>query len=402
MAKKPTPLIGELTTTNYGWTKPTVGSSADAWGGFVNADLDAIDSVVHGIQTSIPVASTTTPAMAGAAAVGTGTTWARADHVHPTDARIIGDSRIINGDMLRDQRNNGASGTAIGFTVDRWNYNSNLATKFNWGRNTPAAPGFPYYLFFQTNSAYALTAADYYVFYQAIEADAVSDFQWGSANAQMVTLSFWAYSSLTGTFGGSIKNYAQTRSYPFTYSIPTANTWTKIVLTIPGDTGGTWVMSGNGGALYVMFSLGAGSTFSGPAGAWASASYNSANGCVSVVGTLNAELLMTGVKLEIGSVATPFNRQSPAKSMADCERYYRLFPETVVFAYHVAGSSILSAYSTTTMRATPTVVVSNATFSNASNATVSDMTTNSFSFKAVVTATGGALATATVTLSAEL
>ena len=54
MAKKPTPLIGELTTTNYGWTKPTVGSSADAWGVFVNADLDAIDSVVHGIQTSIP------------------------------------------------------------------------------------------------------------------------------------------------------------------------------------------------------------------------------------------------------------------------------------------------------------------------------------------------------------
>ena len=83
-------------------------------------------------------------------------------------------------------------------------------------------------------------------------------------------------------------------------------------------------MSGNGGALYVMFSLGAGSTFSGPAGAWASASYNSANGCVSVVGTLNAELLMTGVKLEIGTVATPFNRQSLAKSLADCQRYFEM------------------------------------------------------------------------------
>ena len=80
----------------------------------------------------------------------------------------------------------------------------------------------------------------------------------------MVTLSFWAYSSLTGTFSGGIRNFPTvTRSYPFTYSIPTANTWTKIVLTIPGDTGGTWVMSGNAGALYVMFSLGAGSTFSG-------------------------------------------------------------------------------------------------------------------------------------------
>ena len=132
MADKVDPRTGELLTANYGWTKPTVGASVDAWGGYINSDLDGIDSVVHGIQTSIPAASTTTPAMAGTAAVGTGTTWARADHIHPTDARIIGESRIINGDMLRDQRNNGASGTAHGYTVDRWTFGASLVTKGTW------------------------------------------------------------------------------------------------------------------------------------------------------------------------------------------------------------------------------------------------------------------------------
>ena len=88
-------------------------------------------------------------------------------------------------------------------------------------------------------------AADSFTFYQTIEADMVSDFAWGTANAQPVTLSFWVNRTLTGTFGGAITNVAQDASYPFTYSVPAASTWTKIVVTIPGDTAGTWVMSGN-------------------------------------------------------------------------------------------------------------------------------------------------------------
>ena len=182
MAKKPTPLIGELTTTNYGWTKPTVGSSVDTWGGYVNADLDAIDSVVHGIQTSIPAASTTTPAMAGTAAVGTGTTWARADHIHPTDARIIGDSRIINGDMGRDQRNNGAPGTGFVYTVDRWQYVGTQAGKIQWQRNLSGAglSSFPYCLGLAAGSPYTVLASDTFYVTQPIEADMISDFAWGT------------------------------------------------------------------------------------------------------------------------------------------------------------------------------------------------------------------------------
>ena len=89
MAKaKPKPRTGELTTAYLGLTKPTVGASDDQWGGYINGDLDIIDSVVHGIQTSIPVvpsASATQPMMDGTATAGSSAQWSRGDHVHPTD-----------------------------------------------------------------------------------------------------------------------------------------------------------------------------------------------------------------------------------------------------------------------------------------------------------------------------
>jgi hypothetical protein len=280
---------------------------------------------------------------------------------------MIGDNRIINGDMRVDQRNNGAAVTAVNvYTVDRWEYFASQAAKGTWGRNLNAIAGpigFPYYFGFQSSSAYTPLAADYFVLAQAFEADMVSDFAWGTANAQPVTLSFWARSSLTGTFGGSVQNYAATRSYPFSFSLPTANTWTKIVVTIPGDTAGTWVMSGNAGSMYVQFDFGSGTTLRGPAGAWASAGYSGATGTVNVVATNGATFYVTGVKLEIGSVATPFNRQSMAKSMADCQRYFQKVggataTDLYLSGYAVGASGVVAVtVGVHAMRAAPTAAV---------------------------------------------
>jgi hypothetical protein len=414
------PRTGELVTTNYGWTKPTVGASVDAWGGYINADLDGIDSTVHSIQTSVPAASSTTPAMDGTAAVGTGTTWARADHVHPVDASraplaspalsgvptaptaavgtnttqvattafvaaatvaVMGDNRIINGDMRIDQRNNGASGTANQvYTIDRWKYVGSQTAKGTWGQNLGAVTrpsAFPYYLGFQSSSTYSLATADFFILDQIIEADYVSDFAWSTASAQPVTLSFWAYSSLTGAFGGAIANFAQTRSYPFTYSIPTANVWTKIAVTVPGDTGGTWVMSGNAGALFVAFDLGSGATYRGPAGAWVSAAYFGATGSVSVVTTNGATFYVTGVKLEIGSIATPFNRQSTAKSMADCQRYYQTIAVSGRWYAAAVSTNALNLY-WAPMRSSPTATLITAgTRGNVSSVTFGQYQVNS-------------------------
>jgi hypothetical protein len=240
---------------------------------------------------------------------------------------MIGDSRIINGDMRIDQRNAGASGSGTStYTIDRWYYSSTQPAKGTWGRNVNAVaspPGFPYYWGFQSSSTYVLTATDNFFVRQYIEADMVSDFAWGTPNAQPVTLSFWAYSNQTGTFSGSIVLVpAGTRSYPFQFSIPVANTWTKITITIPGDTAGAWSMSGSGASVGLLFNLGSGTNSLGPANVWATAFYAGATGSVQVAATNAATFYVTGVKLEIGTVATPYNRQSLAKSMADCQRYF--------------------------------------------------------------------------------
>ena len=322
------PRTGEPTTINYGWVKPIVDGSDDAWGDYINSDLDSIDSIVYGIDQRGMTPGPPGPAGPQGAVGPTGSTGP-AGAVGPqgpagSPGSSVGDNRIINGDMRIDQRQGGASGTAVGYTIDRWAYSATQTSKGTWQRNSGNSTAFPYALSFSSSSAYTPVAGDSFQFYQAIEADMIGDFQWGLATAQPVTLSFSAASSLTGTFSGAIRNYANTRSYPFTFSLPTANVFTQIAITIPGDTAGTWVMQGNVGAMYLNFDLGSGATYRAPAGAWATGNFSGANGSINVVATNNGRFFVTGVKLEIGSAATPFNRQSLAKSMADCQRYYQV------------------------------------------------------------------------------
>jgi len=275
--------------------------------------------------------------------------------------QAMGDNRLINGDMRIDQRNNGASGTVVGYTVDRWYYSASIAAQGTWGRNLNAVVrpvGFPYYLGFQASTTYALGVNDNFIFYQQIEADMVSDFAWGTPSAQPVTLSFWAFCSLTGTFGGVLRGPAVGRSCPFTYSIPAANIWTKIAVTIPGDTAGAWNLSGNSYGVQIVFGLGVGASLSGAAGAWVTANLLGATGAVSVVGVNGATFYVTGVKLEVGTVATPYNRQSLAKSMADCERYYQLVWLSARFPATAGAQATNVSMIYPTMRASPTAVLS--------------------------------------------
>ena len=370
------------------------------------AKYDASNPTGYITAAAVPVASSTTPLMDGTAAVGTGTTWARADHVHPLPPQAMGDNRIINGDMRIDQRGvaSGVGSTVNGYTVDRWQYSGTTAGKTTWLRTTSAnttAQGFPYLISLTSTSAYSVPTGEVYQFFQTIEADMVSDFAWGTANAQPVTLSFWANSTLAGTFGGAIRDMAGTRSYPFSYTL-VANTWTKIAITVPGDTAGAWVLSGNAGSVRVNFDLGSGTTFRAPANVWAAGNFTGANGSVSVVSTNAAAFYLTGVKLEIGPVATPFNRQSLTKSLADCQRYYCVGSVDMAL-YHAAGASALITYPLkVTMRATPTVALSSITTANCSAFAAIDLAPEQFGFKATVTALGSFQAAASFTAAAEL
>jgi hypothetical protein len=235
-------------------------------------------------------------------------------------------NKIINGDMRVDQRNAGASVTPTvdAYTLDRWAFNTTQASKIsiqqNAGSVTPPI-GFTKYLGVTSLSAYSVVSSDFFLLQQPIEGFNVADLNWGTANAATITLSFWVRSSLTGTFGGSLVNSSVTRSYPFTYSISSANTWEQKYITVAGDTSGTW-LSDNSVGIRVYFGLGAGSTKSGSAGSWAGADYRTATGATSVVGTDGATFYITGVQLEVGSVATPYERQIYSEQLAQCQRYY--------------------------------------------------------------------------------
>jgi hypothetical protein len=237
-------------------------------------------------------------------------------------------NRIINGAMVIDQRNAGASvtPTATTYTLDRYRCVLTVASKYsvqqNAGSVTPPV-GFTNYLGVTSLSAYSIGTANYNTITQRIEGFNFADLNWGTANAKTVTLSFQVYSSLTGTFGGAISNSAQNRSYPFSYTISSANTWTTISVTITGDTTGTWIGATNGIGLIVNFGLGVGSLVSGTAGAWAGANYLSATGATSVVGTNGATFYITGVQLEVGSSATGFEYRQYGTELALCQRYYQ-------------------------------------------------------------------------------
>jgi hypothetical protein len=265
-------------------------------------------------------------------------------------------NRIINGDMRIDQRNAGASitGNDYTFPVDRWfistSQSSKLTAQQNAGSVTPPA-GHTHYLGLTSSSAYSVTAGDYFLLTQIIEGLNAADLDWGLSSAVSITLSFWIRSSLTGTFGGSIRNSADNRSYPFSYTITSANTWEKKTISISGDTAGTWLKT-NGVGIKVTFGLGVGSTNSNTAGAWIGSTAFSATGATSVVGTNGATFYITGVQLEPGSVATPFERRSYGQELALCSRYFQksyatgVVPGTVTsgnrgndFLYLMGGST---------------------------------------------------------------
>jgi len=232
-------------------------------------------------------------------------------------------NRIINGAMVIDQRNAGAAVTANGsFPVDRMRIFNSSDGAFSAQQDSSAPVGFTNSVKVTTTTADGtLTGSQNLQFTQRIEGTNVADLGWGTASAAPVTLSFWVRSSLTGTFGGSLRNSAGTRSYPYTYTISVADTWEYKTVTIAGDTSGTWLTT-TGIGLIVFFGLGVGPDVSGTAGAWAGANYLSATGAVSVIGTLNATWYITGVQLEKGSTATSFDYRPYGAELALCQRYF--------------------------------------------------------------------------------
>jgi len=278
-------------------------------------------------------------------------------------------NRIINGAMVVSQRNGASSVTPNSgntYTLDRWFLSASQNSKFTVGQNLNSVSlpaGYINYLGASVASAYSSGSSDYFSLCQNIEGLNITDLAWGTANAKTVTLSFQVYSSLTGTFSGALQNSGASRSYPFTYTVSSANTWTSVSVTIAGDTSGTWLTT-NGVGISVNFNLGSGSTLLGTAGAWAGTWYIGATGANNIVANAGATFYITGVQLEKGSTATSFDYRPYGTELALCQRYYQ-FTGTVNQNYAGYGSGSTAVVFTVPLpvplRAAPTVTVASGT-----------------------------------------
>jgi hypothetical protein len=271
-------------------------------------------------------------------------------------------NRIINGAMVIDQRNAGASitGNPDAFPLDRWQIEASQSSKMTTQQQTSVVPtGFTYALSVTSSSAYSVGSSDNFGCRHIIEGFNCADLGWGTANAQPATLSFWVRSSLTGTFTGAFCNGDNNYSYPFTYTISAANTWEQKTVTVVGPTAGTWGTT-NGRGIQVRFNFGSGSTFSGTAGSWAAADYRAATGGVSLVGTNGATFYITGVQLEKGSTATSFDYRPYGTELALCQRYFYMVADGATKSLGLGtmytSTSLQGAiFFPVTMRATPTL-----------------------------------------------
>lgn len=273
-------------------------------------------------------------------------------------------NKIINGDMRIDQRNSGAAVTYPGsvsagaemYALDRWLANSTGSPRFSMQRSTEAPPGFTNSLLITTTTAGTPASGDFCYFAQSIEGHNVADLAFGGASAKPVAIGFWVRSSLTGTFGGSVANAAAIRRYSFSFTIATANTWEYKTVSLVGDTGGTWATD-TGIGLKLVIDLGSGTTNKGTAGAWGTlaASGTAPTGSTNLVATAGATMHITGVQLEVGSVATPFEHRPYGMELALCRRYTR------VQTYQVPATTAQNL-GTIDMRATPTITGGGAGF----------------------------------------
>jgi hypothetical protein len=237
-------------------------------------------------------------------------------------------NRIINGDMRIDQRNAGAAVTVDNgapYTLDRWlvEDGSDAVLSAQQTTDVPAGQGFTNSLRVTATTADAsIGASQFDVITQIIEGFNCSDLGWGGAGANSVTASFWVKASVAGQYSCTVYNYNQSRINPQPFTINSANTWEKKTVTFAGDTTGTWLTTNGRGIAFNVY-LALGSSLLGSAG-WNGSSIFGVTGQANAVATVSNTFYITGVQLESGAAATPFERRSYGTELALCQRYFQV------------------------------------------------------------------------------
>ena len=270
-------------------------------------------------------------------------------------------NRIINGNMAIAQRGTSAVTTDESFPVDRFQLqivNANLSLV----QSSTAPAGFNYSIAATVTSTTSATVLDRSRLFQNIEGFNVADLDWGTANAKTITISFWARSTVTGTYSGNVTNGGGNRSYIFTYAL-TANTWTYVTATIAGDTSGTWLKTNGNGLCLNPITFNCGANYQGTAGSWIAGDARGTSGSTYLATSNSGAVFnITGVQLEVGSTATSFDYRPYGTELLLCQRYYAKVGPSVDGAFPglgtAGGESSTAAFGVfnvpVTMRSIPT------------------------------------------------
>ena len=280
---------------------------------------------------------------------------------------------IINGDMVIAQRGTSATTTGGYHNIDRWNYQHGTDGGFSGTQSSdvPSGTGFTKSLLWSVTSADSSFSSSQYAYIrQVVEGQNCAHLKLGTSDAKTITLSFYVKSSVTGTFSGAMCNDDFNRSYPYTYTINSANTWEKKSVTIPCDTSGTWKTDNDRG-FQIIWALGSGSNFLGTAGQWNASGQIAATGTTNLMATNGATWYLTGCQIEIGDSASDFEHRSFGEELALCQRYYQQYGSsgntTLASGLWYTASQILCTFDfIQTMRAAPTITVTSADFGHCS------------------------------------
>ena len=245
-------------------------------------------------------------------------------------SNAVGRNLIINGDMKIDQRYSSSAATvSSGYTVDRWKFQEGGSggQVVSVQQVTDAPAGFSNsFKLTNTTASSSITADAYNMFWQAVEGLNWSHLEWGTSDAKSVTISFWVKASIAGNYSLAVRSSTNDRSYVTSYAISSANTWEYKTVTIAGPTSGTF-NTDNTKAIQVAFTHSMGSNYTSSGNdAWQSESKLGATGTqVALSNTVNSTWQVTGVQLEVGTAATPFEHRPYDMEFARCQRYYQKY-----------------------------------------------------------------------------
>lgn len=287
---------------------------------------------------------------------------------------------VQNGAMTVSQRGSTAVAADLLFTVDRYQARLIGGGPARWtvtqDTTVPAGEGFGYsYKVDVTTIDASISTADYQGVTHTIEAQNLQHLNFNHADASALILTFWARTKKAGLHGGAIYNNDANRSLVFSWTA-VADTWQKVTVAVPGDTGGV-INNDTGAGLTIYWSFSGGKYMGSDTGAWVGGAVLSVTGAVNDLDNVANDFYITGVQLEVGSVATDFAHEDIGTTLARCQRYYFTTSLLAGLRYGVGAYDATNALGTftpfpTEMRVAPTAGFTSSVFRSGHNGAIHD------------------------------